>query len=489
MTVATLPRTEREELAILLAEKDRRESRRKLFTYYPEIGKLSRNNYPKHMAFFAAGALHRERAAMAANRVGKTEGMGGFELVLHLTGLYPSWWRGKRFDGPIEAWAVGTTRQTTRDILQAKLLGDPGVPSKQGTGLIPGDLIIDMNAKPGVPDAVETVQVRHRSGGISLLTFKSYDQGRKAFEGTAKHVVLLDEEPDEGIYSECLIRTMATGGFKGGIVMLTFTPLNGLSTVVLMFMPGGKVPDGGVVDNRFMVSATWDDAPHLSDDEKRNLLSGIPPHQRDARSKGIPQLGSGAIFPISEDKIAVADFSIPDHWPKLMALDVGWNMTAAIWGAWDRESDTVYLYSAYGQGHAEPPVHAAAVKSRGEWIPGKIDPAARGRSQKDGEKLMDLYLELGLNLSAAENAVDAGLLRVWNRMITGRLKVFKSLMPWFEEFRIYRRDENGKVIKQKDHFMDCTRYLIASIHEAIVKPMRGSGMDESYISVGPGGVW
>ena len=270
MSELTLTRPEKEELLILVAEKQRRESRRILFSFYPDTGKLSRKNYPKHMMFFSAGAVHRERAAMAANRVGKTEGMGGYELTLHLTGQYPAWWVGRRFSHPIEAWASGTTRQTTRDILQAKLCGKPGVPSEKGTGLIPGDMIIDTTPKPGVPDAIETVKVKHVSGGVSILTFKSYDQGRKSFEGTRKHVILLDEEPEDGIYAECLIRTTDTDGTGAGILMLTFTPLMGLSTVVLMFMPGGKAPDNGVNGKRYMVSATWDDAPHLSEREKED---------------------------------------------------------------------------------------------------------------------------------------------------------------------------------------------------------------------------
>ena len=475
---ATLTRPEKEELAVLLEERIRRSSRRRLFSYYPESGPLSRHNYPKHMQFFAAGARFRERAAMAANRVGKTEGMGGFELTLHLTGKYPPFWNGRRFDKPVDAWAAGTTRQTTRDILQAKLIGRPGVPSEQGTGLIPGDLIEDTSPKPGVPDAIETVAVKHVSGGVSMLTFKSYDQGRKSFEGTRKDVILLDEEPPEGIYAECLLRTMDTDGRGSGILMLTFTPLEGLSTVVLMFMPGGKAPDAGVHEGRFMVSATWDDAPHLSAKEKAELLASIPPHQRDARTKGIPQLGSGAIYPVSEDRLLVDDFRIPAHWPRLFALDVGWNRTAALWGALDRESDTVYLYSEHYAGQELPPVHAAAIKARGSWIPGVIDPAARGRNQKDGSQLLKEYEELGLRLAPAENAVESGIYLVWTMMSTGRLKVFRSLVNWLSEFRIYRRDEKGKIVKANDHLMDDTRYLCRSIRE-----LGATGQDEGQSRV------
>lgn len=215
-------------------------------------------------------------------------------------------------------------------------------------------------------------------------------------------------------------------------------------------------------ETKYVVMATWDDAPHLTDEMKEELWEGIPPHQRDARTKGIPQLGSGAIYPVLEDRITCDDFEIPEFWPKAYALDVGWNCTAAVWGAWDRQSDTVYLYSCYKQGQAEPPVHVDAIKSRGDWIPGVIDPAARGRSQKDGQHLFDSYTSMGLILDLSDNAVEAGIHAVFRRMVSGRLKVFKSLLTWFEEYRLYRRDEKGKIVKENDHLMDCTKYLILS---------------------------
>ena len=208
--------------------------------------------------------------------------------------------------------------------------------------------------------------------------------------------------------------------------------------------------------------ASWEDAPHLSQAQKDELWGGLPPHQRDARSKGIPQLGSGAIYPVLEERITVEDFDIPEYWPKAFALDVGWRFTSALWGAWDRQSDIVYLYSCYKQADAEPPVHVDAIKARGDWIPGVIDPAASGRSQRDGQRLLDDYVSMGLNLDLSDNAVEAGIHAVYRRLVSGRLKVFASLMPWFEEYRLYRRDEKGKIVKDNDHLMDCTKYLILS---------------------------
>ncbi len=143
-------------------------------------------------------------------------------------------------------------------------------------------------------------------------------------------------------------------------------------------------------------------------------------------------------------------------------MDVGWNRTAALWAAWDQQSDVVYLYSEHYRGQAEPVIHAEAIKARGAWIPGVIDPAARGRSQKDGSRLVDDYVSLGLNLTFAVNAVESGILAVWQRLSTGRLKVFAGLQSFFAEYRIYRRDEGGKIVKENDHLMDDVRYLIMS---------------------------
>jgi hypothetical protein len=220
------------------------------------------------------------------------------------------------------------------------------------------------------------------------------------------------------------------------------------------------------------MNAGWDHVPHLSEEQKKEELDRIQPFQREARTKGIPTLGAGAIYPVPEDVYLCDPFDIPDYFPQAYALDVGWNRTAAIWGAHDTNTDIVYLYSEHYRGEAEPPIHAAAIKARGHWIPGVIDPAARGRSQKDGQRLMTIYQELGLDLTASDNALEAGIFEVWTRLSTGRLKVFRTLLNWIAEIRFYQRDEKGRIKDgQADHLMDTTRYLILSgLARAIIRP-------------------
>lgn len=193
---------------------------------------------------------------------------------------------------------------------------------------------------------------------------------------------------------------------------------------------------------------------------KADLEKSIPAYQLEARRRGMPMLGSGAIYPVSESRYMVDDFAIPTWWKLAYGMDVGWNRTAAVWGALDPQSDVVYLYSEYYQGEAEPASHGLAIRARGDWIPGAIDPAARGRSQVDGIKLLQSYRSLGLDVVPADNAVEAGILNVLLRMTSGRLKVFKSLTNWQSECRQYHRDEKGKLVKDFDHLMDATRYLL-----------------------------
>lgn len=277
-------------------------------------------------------------------------------------------------------------------------------------------------------------------------------------------MIWLDEEPPADIYVECLLRTMVVNGQ----VLITATPLQGMTEVMRSFI---QPADGD--RSKFFVNATWDDAPHLDAAAKSALLASIPPYQREARSKGVPQLGSGAIYQVPESDIVVKDFEIPDHFPRAFGLDVGWNKTAAVWAARDNETGIVYLYSEHYQGQQQVSLHAEAIKARGAWIPGVIDPSAQGRTQTDGVQLIELYRQHGLDLKPALNAVESGIYMAWQLMSAGKLKVFASLGNWLQEFRLYARDKDGKVIKANDHLMDATRYLIVSGRELMsLKPNR-----------------
>lgn len=207
---------------------------RRLWALYPDDGPLRRALYPKHMAFFEAGAEHTERAFIGGNRTGKSTCVG-YESVCHLIGYYPPWWVGRRFQRPITAWLCGEDTKALRESLQIGLLGRYG---ELGTGLIPKDNILNVTPRSGVAEAYDTITIRHSSGGISRAVLKTYDQGRESYQGAKVEVIMLDEEPPMPIYTEALMRTMATvPGEENGILMAAFTPLKGLSDVVMSFMP------------------------------------------------------------------------------------------------------------------------------------------------------------------------------------------------------------------------------------------------------------
>lgn len=413
--------------------------RQPLYAYFATSA--DRAAYAKHIEFFAAGANYAERAFVAGNRVGKTAA-GAYELACHLTGEYPAWWPGRRLERPVRAWVAGDTGKTVRDILQAKLLGTSSPPE---FGMIPVEKRGATVGHRGLAGAVESISVEHASGGYSSLSFKSYDQRREAFQGTALDVIWLDEECPLDIYTECLTRTMTTGG----MIYLTFTPLMGLSKLVESFMPGGSVEQ--CPPHKWVLLASWDDAPHLTEESKTAMLSSIPEHQRLARSRGVPQLGSGAIFRVPEDEILVEPFEIPAHWRRCSGSDVGWQAKSTVWLAHDPASDIVYIVDTFKRGGIEPDVHKAAVAGRGKWIPGVIDPSA-------------IYRDLGIDrLDSADNDVEAGLYDVECRLTTGRLKLFRSCSKEFlDEYRVYRRDEKGKIVKTNDHLLDCLRYAVRS---------------------------
>lgn len=423
-------------------------------TIFPDDGPYRRERYPKHLAFFAAGATHKERLFLAANRVGKTRA-GAYELTCHLTGRYPPWWTGRRFDHPIEAWACGTNSETTRDVVQAELLGPVDAATgafRAGTGMIPVETIVHTSRRThGLSGAIESIWVRHRTGGISVCGLKTYEQGRKSFEGAGKHVILDDEEPPQDVYVEQLYRTVTTRG----ITMLTFTPLQGMSDVVTGFL---TPPTPEASQSKWYIQAGWNHVPHLASEEKAALIATTPPYLLKARTEGTPSLGAGAIFPIAEADVKIADFTLPAHWPKAFALDHGWNWFGAVWMAYDRDTQMRYLYSVYKRSQAEPPIHAEAIKARGAWIPGVGD--CSDINKYDGQQFLKIYRGLGLELKLANKAIETGLTEVWNLLSTGKLKVFASCEPWFEEYRLYHRDEQGQIVKQNDHLQDSTRYLV-----------------------------
>jgi len=437
----------------LFREYERREKRKGLiYSLFPETGPYRRELYPQHMAFFAAGKRRTARMAMCANGVGKTLSMGAFEIALHLTGLYPDWWPGFRFKRPPRFWIAGKTLQTTRDNQQALLLGRPKA-EEEGGAMVPTDLIdfSSMRRWPSGGGLIESIRVQHVSGGYSEVGVRTYDQALDAWFGENLDGGWLDEPAPILHYSELYTRTRSS---DHPLLMCTHTPLHGATELVNLFV-------NEPAESREVIPCTWDDVPHLTEEWKQGKLENTPSYMRDTVSKGIPALGVGAVYPVPESNFVIEPLDeIPDHWPRAIGFDGGWRNTAAVWGAWDRETDTWYLYDEHKAGELVIPVHAAAIASRGAWIP--IVGDARHTNVLDGEKMIDEYADNGIEIiPATKPGKEARIEKVRKRLITGKIKVFSTLRQWLQEYRMYHYDDKGRIVKEHDHCMDSTQYLIA----------------------------
>jgi len=416
--------------------------------------------YPKQGTFHEAGLLHRERLLMAANQVGKTIA-AGMETAMHLTGRYPAWWVGRTFERATHCWASGKSGTDTRDNPQRILLGRPG---EIGTGSIPKDAIVSLSTGRGVADAVDTIRVRHRDGDISTCTLKTYDQGRERWQGETLDLVWFDEEPPEDIYTEGLTRTNATGGF----VYITFTPLLGISNVVRRFYvdhaPGTHI-----------TQMTLEDAEHYTAEQREAIAATYDEFEREARTQGIPQLGSGRVFPINEGQVACASFEIPRHWPRISGLDFGYDHpTGAVQLAWDRDADILYCICAYRERHKTPVQFAPCVRPWGEY-PWAWPHDGLQHDKGSGEQLMAQYRAQGLKMLSVRATyedgtwgLEAGVTEMLDRMQTGRLKVFYHLREWFEEFNLYHR-KDGLIVAEHEDLLSATRYAMMMRRLAQVK--------------------
>lgn len=438
---------------------------------FPLEGPFSRFAYHKHWEFLKAGATHRFRVLGGGNGSGKSYTVST-ELAYHLTGDYPEGWEGKVFKKAVTGWAICESGALWRGSMQKALLGRVG--DEEGTGLIRKSALPKDATKsfPGVPGAVGQILVKHKSGGLSSLVVKTFDMGREKFQAETLDFVVFDEEPPEEVYTECIMRLRGVEGVKEpGICLMAFTPLKGLSNVVLRYLPNGRFPLGGEhpeEKDRYAIPVSWEDAPHLTEEDKATMIAEMPPNERDARTKGIPALGSGRVYPISEDDVVCAPFPIPDYYPRAYALDFGFNNTAVVWLAQDPVTQIVYAYSTYKKGKVPDSQHVFAIKERGEWMSGAADPSGGGR-RDDGRMRIDYYRSLGLDLHPGYNSLIPGIAQVYNMLEAGTLKIFSNLSELLDEFRVYRydsKDPNKVARNQDDHLLDALRYGI-SIFEQI----------------------
>lgn len=451
---------------------------RRLFQFAP---------YPKQREFLELGATKSERLLDAGNQNGKTE-VGAFETACHMTGIYPdagqvfyadtpelreaglagkdafpNGWQGRRFTKPTRGWIAGETSLVVRDVQQKKLCGEPGVEAAFGSGMIPKDLFTDKpSLARGITDAYDTIQVRHVSGGVSVARFKSYEQGRQKFQGETLDWLWFDEEPPMDIYSEGLTRTAATKG----MAFMTFTPLNGPTDVVNRFLDEPS-------PYRAVVNMTIDDALHIPKAERDRMIASWPAHEREARARGVPMLGSGRIFTAPEDSVVEEPIEfVPPFWFKLGGIDFGIDHPFGyVLILWDKDADVIHVHHAYRVKDALPIQHADAIKRVAAGVP-VAWPVDGNVRRDDGKPMADHYKRHGVHMldkhatwPDGSVSTEAGILEMDEREKSGRLKYAKHLTDLLEERRLYHR-KDGQIVKIKDDLLSALRTAIMAKRHA-----------------------
>lgn len=450
LNLSELDREKKIELLTLLEEKKRREYVYRYKTFHKKL-------YPWQKKFLKSTAEYSQACLIAANRIGKTW-TGTYIDSIHALGEYPDDWDGHRFDHAPLMWVLGYSGEKLRDLLQMPIVGTVSEGTCSG-GLIPSDRIVDV-IPSGVPRLAKEIQVKHSSGGISRIQFWSYSQGQHALMGDSLDWFHIDEEPrDQTIYPQVLTRTATGDKGKGGRGILTFTPENGRTDLVIQF---SDTPSPA----QFVMNAGWDDAPHLDEKVKSDLLASYPAHQRDMRTKGIPMLGQGRIYDLSEEFITCDAFEIPKHWRVINGMDFGWDHPQAqIQLVIDMDNEAYYVTRSWKQSKVSPNEAWGAVNSWAKDVPTAWPLDGLQTEKGSGQQQKAYYTNAGFQLCGeyatwpdGSNGVEAGLYEIRDLMQKGKFKVFAGLREWFEEFNQYHRDDKGRIVKTRDDLLDATRY-------------------------------
>lgn len=439
--------------------------------------------YDWQREFISKTEDHTAVCLCAANRIGKTY-TGTYIDATHAMGTYPEDWDGHKFERPPLIWCLGYSGEKTRDLLQYELFGRKTTSGFEG-GLIPSNKIIDWEQMSGTSGAMRTVRVKHPNG-ISKVQFWSYSQGQHALMGDSVDWYHIDEEPkDQAIYPQVLTRTATGDNGKGGRGILTFTPENGRTDLVIKFMD-----DAG--PSQFFMQKGWDDAPHLSDEVKESLLESFPAHQRDMRTKGVPMLGHGRIYDFSEDFITCDPFEIPDHWVVIGGMDFGWDHPQAqVQLAINMDTQDIYLTHAWKKDRVSANEAWGATKA---WQSGVLvawphDGLQHEKGRDDSKQQKDHYQDAGFNMlferstwDGTNNSVEQGIYEIRDLMQKGKFKVFRGLRDFFDEFTQYHRDPKGKIVKVRDDILDSLRYAYMMRRHATPK---GSIGEKAKVSLPP----
>ena len=459
----------------MFTEREYRQKYRRIDFYRPNLKQLEFHNAPEREVMLRAG-----------NQNGKTHAAGAHVTVSALA-MYPDWYSGYRYDNPpkIErpndfmGWCACTTAQKVKDGIQLKLLGDV-LGGGMGMGLIPLDNIV---GKPvmnrNVSGGVETVNLTRETGKAAIIRFKTYEQGREAFQGEPVDLTLLDEDisrTDNSIYGEVLARNVTTRGR----IICSLTPLLGLSPLRKRF----KQKLGPSM--REILMTIWDAAVskggHIPDEDIPGIIASFPANERETRAFGADLQGEGAVFdtPIGQIKERLDPATVPAYWPWMWGFDfrhsgsqTSGHPFAAVLACWDRDADIIHIVHAVRMlGLAS--THVASMKQHPMWDAPVAWPhdGGRGGSIIDGATVAEVYKKLGMNMRPThatfagsgftfENGID----EMQTRFATGRLKIAEHLYDVFDEYQGYHR-EKGLVVKIDDDLLSAIRQVVMDIRFA-----------------------
>ena len=437
----------------LMEEQQRRIKDRLLYTQF-------QSNYDWQHEFIKATADYFECCLCAANQIGKTY-LGTEIDAAHLTGDYPEGWEGHKFDFAPLCWGLGYSMEKTRDLLQTALFGKYRNGKWEG-GLVPASKIVGQESAGGTPNAMRSVYVEHVTGQISTIQFWSYSQGQHAIMGDVVDWFHIDEEPrDQTIRPQVLTRTTNGDKGKGGRGIYTFTPENGRTDLVIQFM---DTPS----ESQFFMMKGWDDAPHITPEKAKRMLESFPEHQRDMRTKGVPMLGHGRIYDLSDDFILCDMPVIPEHWFCIGGMDFGWDHPQAFIKLYeDRDNEQYYVTNSWKGRKLSANDAYGATQSYLKDVPiaWPHDGLQHEKGRSDALQQKTHYEKAGFKMlhdmatwPEGGNSVENGLYLLLDLMRKGQLKFVRGQNDLMDEYRQYHRNDKGKIVKTNDDLLDAVRY-------------------------------
>ena len=440
--------------------------------------------YPVFEEFHQLGNEASIRLLLAANRIGKTYSCLA-EFAMHATLNYPDHWKGYRYKKKnLTLWLGGITGFEAEDLSKRLFEGSGNDPA-----FIHESLVVYSNRKD------KRYQIKNALGGMTNIAIKTYG-GREqqnelsTWKASKVDCILLDEQPTISVFSECCMRIMNTEKDDHGMIIIAATCTQ-FTQFVLGFTQrvervevetGGQkrmeekqinVGSGEVRDSKVFLLAGWEDAQHLDEEQKKNMMANMLPAEIEARTKGMPSIGSGMVYPVLEELITCDPFEIPKHYARIIGMDFGWSdPTAFVFGALNRDTGILYITFEYAMSGKTPDSHLADLSTMSaaeslHWATVMADPAGQASSQKDGEKLFEIYKQKGLSLAKADNTRSAGILTCLQMMMDGRLKIFKGCCPkLLNEIRTYAYDSKGSIKDGNDHLLDAMRYMVSGLRYA-----------------------